>query len=709
MATFTVTVSSNSATSTYTETTTVSGSNGRYSVYHSFSTPTIGYGATKTFSVPNSIDLSAITVTNVTLSAPSSGGAGTYSITPSNSEIKTRLNNGNRTTNLTYAFQANQPSNYTESVVGIVPSGGSSTRSSTRSWSTATYTITYTENASEDPEVPSEPEPEVFREGRLTMQDYRRMVIMESQPYIAISKHPYVYTISIDPNDCLQHRVMHSASFVTYGNSGSESMETPIYNIVKPGLVPYLVRLTGTFTRENANSCYVGLAAETADGETYWNSTGKVAGVPSDEGVQSLDFDIPVCHNHTQIRCVLPSTCQDGVIHVYYLGKIKSARSQNLRSCKLVLPPNFNGYLSGNLYRGEIVDTSDLVLFDNRFLGGTAVERELEGMTLTPNIPLPNLDNSNLTYLWIAKNLQTVENPPDSLRCYLYNSNDEVVTKLEGTYGTTPTNSIWRITIPQEREISYFRVQYASVQTGVKFYIPQMYTADFPFSPQTEAIAHPLNLDECLLKSYIGSNGKISAGSATEPNCVTPYFCVRDPQGSDTSTVTFHMDGTSQLRSGNLRIHGYNASGTWVRQLWYSGYANAAAYNCNQDVSCDSSIYYVRVSLDAATANCTFTFRDPLGKEPLVFGGEWDASTGEIQAWPYYDSYNGETLVGPWASDSDEYVAGTTPTIGAKVIDMGGTPTVYNISPLSIPMDKNTIWYSCPYCEDDIVVKYLAH
>ena len=709
MATFTVTIGSNSATSTYTETTTVYGSNGRYTVLHAFSTPSIGYGSNKTFSVPNSIDLSKITVTNVSLSAPSSGGSGTYSITPSNSEIKTRLNNGNRSTTLTYAFQATKPSNYSETVIGLVPTGGTTTRSSTRSWSTATYTVTYTENASEDPDVPPEPEPVVFHEGRLTMQDYRRMVIMESQPYTAVSKHSYVEVIPIDPNTCQQRRRMSADNFTTYNDNGSISMEPPAYNLTKSGMVPYLARLTGTFTNQIVNNYGVGIASETVVGESYMNSTGRVASVPNGDGTLSFDFTVPIFHENNRLRCILPSSCQDGVLRIYYLCKIKSSRNGNLKSCKLILRPKFNGYLTCSLFRGEMIDTADLVLLNNKFLGGEATERDKEGMTLTPNIPLPSIDNSNLTYLWIAKTAQTVTDPPDDFRCYLYNSSDTLVTKLARGYNATPIDSIWRITIPQERDVSYFRVQYASVQTGVKFYIPQIYTADFPFTPQTEAIAHPLDLDECLLKSYIGSNGKVSAGSATEPNCVTPYFCVRDPQGSDTSTVIFHMDGTSQLRSGNLRIHGYNASGTWVRQLWYSGYANAAAYNCNQDVSCDSSIYYVRVSLDAATANCFFTFKDPLGKDPVVFGGEWDASTGEIQAWPYYDSYNGETLVGPWASDLDEYVAGTTPTIGAKVVDMGGTPTVYNISPLSIPIDRNTVWYSCPYCEDDIVVKYLAH
>lgn len=184
MPSFTVSIGSNSATSTYTETLTVSGPyNNNYSVYHAFSTPSIGYGATKTFSVPSNLDLTQITVTNVTLNAPSSGGGGTYSITPSVGDIKTRINNGNRSTSLTFAFRANQPSNYTETVQGIVPSGGSYTRSSTRTWSSVVYTVTYTENGGGGDEPEPEPMPETDFKGRITMQDYRRILMEFTQAY----------------------------------------------------------------------------------------------------------------------------------------------------------------------------------------------------------------------------------------------------------------------------------------------------------------------------------------------------------------------------------------------------------------------------------------------------------------------------------------------------------------------------------------------
>ena len=62
-----------------------------------------------------------------------------------------------------------------------------------------------------------------------------------------------------------------------------------------------------------------------------------------------------------------------------------------------------------------------------------------------------------------------------------------------------------------------------------------------------------------------------------------------------------------------------------------------------------------------------------------VYAGKVDISSGKLKACPYYSSYNGETLVGPWISSMDVYSSGNTPTIGAQVVDIGGSETVYQI------------------------------
>ena len=77
-----------------------------------------------------------------------------------------------------------------------------------------------------------------------------------------------------------------------------------------------------------------------------------------------------------------------------------------------------------------------------------------------------------------------------------------------------------------------------------------------------------------------------------------------------------------------------------------------------------------------------------------VYGGELDVTTGVLKAYPYYASYNGEALVGPWVSSMDKYVAGSTPTTGAQVVDFGGTPTTYQLTPqqVSTLLGENNIW-----------------
>ena len=62
-----------------------------------------------------------------------------------------------------------------------------------------------------------------------------------------------------------------------------------------------------------------------------------------------------------------------------------------------------------------------------------------------------------------------------------------------------------------------------------------------------------------------------------------------------------------------------------------------------------------------------YTF-DPLDKIGL-YAGRLTAS--RLYYYKYYESYNGEDLVGPWVSSEDEYEEDTAPTIGASVIDYG--------------------------------------
>lgn len=77
-----------------------------------------------------------------------------------------------------------------------------------------------------------------------------------------------------------------------------------------------------------------------------------------------------------------------------------------------------------------------------------------------------------------------------------------------------------------------------------------------------------------------------------------------------------------------------------------------------------------------------------------VYGGEMELVSGELKARPYYESYNGEPLTGPWISSMDVYAPGTTPTIGAQVVDLGGVETVYQLTPTQIATltGVNNVW-----------------
>lgn len=94
------------------------------------------------------------------------------------------------------------------------------------------------------------------------------------------------------------------------------------------------------------------------------------------------------------------------------------------------------------------------------------------------------------------------------------------------------------------------------------------------------------------------------------------------------------------------------------------------------------------------------TWEDVAG---TVYGGSVtlnpDGSV-DVSACPYYASYSGQALVGPWVSSMDVYAAGVTPTTGAQVVDLGGAQTVYHVPdawapPVQTLLGTNNIWADC--------------
>lgn len=86
-----------------------------------------------------------------------------------------------------------------------------------------------------------------------------------------------------------------------------------------------------------------------------------------------------------------------------------------------------------------------------------------------------------------------------------------------------------------------------------------------------------------------------------------------------------------------------------------------------------------------------------------VYGGSVTLNpdgSADVSACPYYASYAGEALVGPWVSSMDVYSAGATPTTGAQVVDLGGEKTVTHVPaaytpPILTLLGVNNVYADC--------------
>ena len=119
----------------------------------------------------------------------------------------------------------------------------------------------------------------------------------------------------------------------------------------------------------------------------------------------------------------------------------------------------------------------------------------------------------------------------------------------------------------------------------------------------------------------------------------------------------------------------------------YSPYSNICPISGRTRLS----VYVGPTSAIGDAATYLMDWTSPAG---TVYAGSADIVTGDIKAAPYYESYNGETLVGPWVSSMDEYDPEGTPTTGAQVVDLGGTMTEYHITGKDVItlVGDNYIW-----------------
>lgn len=127
------------------------------------------------------------------------------------------------------------------------------------------------------------------------------------------------------------------------------------------------------------------------------------------------------------------------------------------------------------------------------------------------------------------------------------------------------------------------------------------------------------------------------------------------------------------------------------------GYVEIVQRRASGEDSFENYRYQIEVG-STATAfeayNSDILTIDWTNEAGTVYGGALDVGTGTLTVYPYLGAYNNESLIGPWVSSMDVYVQGTTPTLGAQVVDMGGEPVVYQLTPTQVKtlLGNNTIY-----------------
>jgi hypothetical protein len=193
-------------------------------------------------------------------------------------------------------------------------------------------------------------------------------------------------------------------------------------------------------------------------------------------------------------------------------------------------------------------------------------------------------------------------------------------------------------------------------------------------------------------------NGSTSLGAHSSANGVATTFTI--PENANKLRLGENAkDGQVQQGEvidavGHFFIGKVNSFSSWTpyeNVCPLSGLTGLSAYVSPTSDIADATTYSVDWTEEAGT----------------VYGGSYEAVSGELKTRPYIASYNGETIVGPWISSHDEYVEGATPTTGAQVVDLGGSETSYQLTAQEVQMllGENYVWSSSG---DDVSVTYVA-
>lgn len=175
-----------------------------------------------------------------------------------------------------------------------------------------------------------------------------------------------------------------------------------------------------------------------------------------------------------------------------------------------------------------------------------------------------------------------------------------------------------------------------------------------------------------------------------------------------TGSATFTVDAETTI---GVCIKCYK--GVWKLQLEEG--STASDWTPYENVCPMAGTTSIDISVSGAdTTTPTVThiaFVDPETEDPItVHGGILAIDSNGMQhidICQYYESYNGETLVGPWRSSIEAYDPEATPTVGAQVVDYGSVIKSFSLAgnPIHTLYGENNIWSSTG---GNIIVRYLA-
>ena len=284
-------------------------------------------------------------------------------------------------------------------------------------------------------------------------------------------------------------------------------------------------------------------------------------------------------------------------------------------------------------------------------------------------------------------------------------SSTKIVNKLqpaldtEITYEETYEGNIVTFNSLNNKEISSLECEILPIQEG---------TGDpSPSNPRPISGTSVLNVEQTgknlfnginVLQMYITST-KVLANTAArliyiecKPN--TTYTI------SKTAGARFSAGYTTEMPASNVDVYAGIQTGVTSSQITILTGADAKylvsyVFNSNVDtITAEEMIASCQIELGSTATTYepynaeTYTF--DLGQE--IMGGTADVVGGVGTSRPYYESYNGETLVGPWICSQAVYP--DTPPIGSQVVDMGGEATDFTFTgqPIESLLGVNNVW-----------------